>query len=161
MLLVVWQIEVCEDDSYNPGNSGQSTWWSVIGRDRVGSPLPTSSRNEVLRARTPNGGTVIVKRYLVPEPVAAGREPSALSALRMAGSECVPGLLAEGPDLLALSDLGAHGSVADTLLGNEPNDAAEALRAWGRGLGRLHVDGRAAKVEFEHQMTRRTGQCTD
>jgi Ser/Thr protein kinase RdoA (MazF antagonist) len=133
----------------------------VRSLDAIGSPLPTSSRNEVLHARTPDGGTVIVKRYLVPEPVAAGREPSALSALRTAGSECVPGLLAEGPDLLVLSDLGAHGNVADALLGNEPDDAAEALRAWGRGLGRFHVDGRAAKAEFEHQMTRRTGQCTD
>ena len=101
----------------------------VRSLDTIGSPSPTSSRNEVLRARTPVGGTVIVKRYLVPEPVAA----SVLSAFTTAGSECVPGVLAEGPDLLVLCDLGAHGNVVDVLLRNEPNDAAEELRAWGEG----------------------------
>ena len=52
----------------------------VRSLDSVGSPMATISRNEVLRARTPDGGTVIVKGYLVPEPVAEGREPSALFA---------------------------------------------------------------------------------
>jgi len=104
---------------------------------------------------------VIVKGYLAAKPVATGREPSAFSALRTGGSECVPGLLVEGPDLLVLCDVGSRGNVADALLGHEPDDAAEALGAWGRGLGRFHVDGRAARAVFEHERTRRTGQCTD
>ena len=72
--LLVCQIEVGEDNSLNPGDGGRGTGCSGVGRDRV--TVADKQPNEVLRARTPDGGTVIVKGYLVVEPVAVGREPS-------------------------------------------------------------------------------------
>ncbi len=127
----------------------------------VGVPLPTSARNQVVRAVAADGRSVIVKRYLEPEPFASGREPSALSALGTVGAGCVPRMVAETPDLIVLEDLGEHDNVADALIDGPVHTASEAVRAWATGLGAFHAAGRAAAGTFRSEMVRRTGACSD
>ena len=127
----------------------------------VGVPLPTSARNQVVRAVAADGRSVIVKRYLEPEPFATGREPSALTALGSVGAECTPRIITDTADLIVLEDLGEHGNVADALIGGSARAAGEAVRAWAAGLGSFHAAGRAAAGAFRTEMVRRTGGCSD
>ncbi|NHN55621.1 phosphotransferase [Calidifontibacter sp. DB0510] len=122
----------------------------------IGAPLPTSDRNQVIRAQA-RGRTVIVKRNLTQDPFASGRESSALLALNSIDPGCAPRVLAEGDGLLVLEDLGDGGNVADALTGEDAAAAEAAVRAWAAGLGRFHVAGRAAASLFEDEMMRRTG----
>jgi hypothetical protein len=69
-----------------------------------------------LRARTADGGSVVIKRYADPEGAGAAFVAEA-SGLAFAGSG--PRLLAADPGFLmvVLEDLGSHPSLADRLLG--------------------------------------------
>lgn len=127
----------------------------------VGVPLSTSARNQVVRAVAADGRSVIVKRYLEPEPFATGREPSALTALGSVGAACTPRIITETADLVVLEDLGEHGNVADALIGGSARTAGEAVHAWAAGLGRFHAAGSAAASAFRSEMVLRTGECSD
>ncbi|NYG58248.1 hypothetical protein BJ980_001171 [Nocardioides daedukensis] len=80
----------------------------------------------------------VVKAYRDSEGHAWRREGAGLAAVR--GSGC-PELLAlvEEPALVVMSDLGHGWSLADHLLGRDPEAAAGALRAWAVALAHLHV----------------------
>jgi hypothetical protein len=98
--------------------------------------LGGSRRSTVLRCRTADGGSVIVKAY-ADEPVALQcftAEAAGLS-LGLAGP-AVLGVSTEVP-LLVMADLGEAPTLADVLLGSDPKAAEQGLLAWARGLGRL------------------------
>ncbi|MBL1082509.1 hypothetical protein JK359_11030 [Streptomyces actinomycinicus] len=109
--------------------------------------LGGSRRSTVLRCRTADGGTVIVKAY--------GREPEGLrsftaEAAGLSLGTAGPALL--GVDLrtplLVMEDLGDAPSLADVLLGDDPKAATDGLLAWARGLGRLAARSVSGRAEF-------------
>ena len=97
--------------------------------------LGGSTRSTVLRARTADGGSVVIKRYADPEGAGAAFVAEA-SGLAFAGSG--PRLLAADPEFLmvVLEDLGSHPSLADRLLGDSAESADGALREWASCYGR-------------------------
>lgn len=99
-------------------------------------PLAGGGRTTVLRCRTGDGGTVVVKAYR-PEPdaLSAFTAEAAALAFGVAG----PRLLAVDPGtpLIVMEDLGDAPSVADLLLGGDAEAAHAALLDWAGGLGRL------------------------
>ncbi|MEU1284131.1 hypothetical protein [Kitasatospora sp. NPDC005856] len=107
--------------------------------------LGGSARSAVLRCRTADGRSVIVKAYTGgPDALRGFTAEAAGLALGLAG----PPLLGVDPDvpLVVLADLGDAPSLADVLLGDDPKAAEEGLLAWAGGLGRLaarSVDRRA------------------
>ncbi|MEU8923658.1 hypothetical protein AB0D10_22390 [Kitasatospora sp. NPDC048545] len=107
--------------------------------------LGGSSRSSVLRCRTADGRSVVVKAYTGGRDALRGftAEAAGLS-LGLAGP-AVLGVDREVP-LLVLEDLGDALTLADVLLGDDPKAAEEGLLAWAGGLGRLaarSVDRRA------------------
>ncbi|MDH2426921.1 hypothetical protein [Sphaerisporangium sp. TRM90804] len=98
--------------------------------------LGGNPRSTVLRCRTASGGSVIVKSYSTePEGLRSFASEAAGLSLRLAGPELL-GVDADAP-LLAMADLGQAPTLADVLLGKDPEIAREGLLAWARGLGRL------------------------
>lgn len=111
--------------------------------------LGGSSRSTVLRCTTPGGGTVIVKAFRhEPESLRAFTAEAAGLSLGLAGPE-VLGVDPEAP-LLVMADLGNAPTLADVLLGTDPEAAASGLLAWARDLGRLA----AASVHRRAELTR-------
>ncbi|MET8772945.1 hypothetical protein [Streptomyces sp. NPDC004658] len=108
--------------------------------------LGGSSRSSVLRCRTAEGGTVIVKAF--------GRGPDALRSFTSEAAALSlgsgPALLGVDPDtpLLVMEDLGAAPTLADVLLGDDPKAAADGLLAWAGALGRLGTGSVAGRAEF-------------
>ncbi|WP_354644081.1 hypothetical protein [Kitasatospora camelliae] len=120
--------------------------------------LGGSPRSTVLRCRTDEGGTVVVKAF-EPEPDSLrgfGAEAAGL-ALGLAG----PRLLGVAPDaarpLLVMADLGTAPTLADLLLGDDPKAAVDALLAWSRGLGRLAAGSVGHREEFVRATERYAG----
>ncbi|MER7769551.1 hypothetical protein [Kitasatospora sp. NPDC096140] len=107
--------------------------------------LGGSTRTTVLRCRTAEGRSVVVKAYTGGRDALRGFTAEAAGlALGLAGPE-VLGVDREVP-LLVLADLGDAPTLADLLLGDDPKAAEEGLLAWAVGLGRLaarSVDRRA------------------
>ncbi|MFC8720678.1 hypothetical protein [Kitasatospora sp. NPDC057198] len=98
--------------------------------------LGGSRRTSVLRCRTGDGRSVVVKAYTGgPDALRAFTAEAAGLTLGLAG----PRLLAVDPEspLLVLEDLGAAPTLADLLLGEDPRAARVGLLTWARGLGRL------------------------
>jgi hypothetical protein len=101
--------------------------------------LGGSARSTVLRCGTAAGGTVIVKAFIGgPESLRAFTAEAAGLSLGLAGPE-VLGVDAEVP-LLVMTDLGAVPTLADVLLGDDPQAAEDGLLAWAHGLGRLAAE---------------------
>lgn len=104
-----------------------------------GVPLGGSARSLVLRATRADGSTVIVKRFAREDqwlPGASGhqREQTGLELLSR-----TPSLLATDPDsnVLVMSDVGEHPTLADHLRGDDPDLAWSSAMTWARGLGEL------------------------
>ncbi|ETK34035.1 hypothetical protein [Microbispora sp. ATCC PTA-5024] len=98
--------------------------------------LGGSRRSTVLRCRTGDGGSVIVKSYAAErEGLRSFTSEAAGLSLGLAG----PRLLGADPAarLVVMADLGTAPSLADVLLGDDPAAGADGLLAWARGLGRL------------------------
>jgi hypothetical protein len=129
----------------------------AVASDRLGSPLtvvgepfPGSRRTLVVRARSGDGSTFVVKRYLGDEGAEAyAREASALAAL--AGFGRTPSLLAEcgDPRLVVMDDLGEGQHLADVLLGEDADRAAATLAGWATAVAGLHRAGRQVRDAFE------------
>lgn len=109
----------------------------------IDEPLPSGSRHLVLRVRSGDETSAIVKRRLDPSP---SPEASALSV--MGDSSVTPALIAATPELLIMEDLGNHPHLASLLLGNDPLAARDGVLAWARGLGALHRAGLDARARF-------------
>ncbi|MFI7638853.1 hypothetical protein [Nonomuraea sp. NPDC049400] len=118
---------------------------AVLG-EKVSRPvdLGGSSRSDVLRCVTGDGGTVVVKAYRDAAGFAA--EAAGLSL----GDGFGPRLLAVDPSfpLIVMSDLGVAPSLADVLLGESAEAAREGLLAWARTYGRIAVAGAGRQQEW-------------
>lgn len=98
--------------------------------------LVGGDRTTVVRCRTTDGGTVVVKAYR--------RAPDALSGFTAEAAGLALGVA--GPQLLAvdtrfplvvMEDLGSAPSLADLLLGDDAPAARDAVLTWAAELGRL------------------------
>ncbi|MER5640652.1 hypothetical protein ABT095_27355 [Kitasatospora sp. NPDC002227] len=109
--------------------------------------LGGSPRSSVLRCRTAEGGSVVVKSFADDEDArrAYSGEAAGLS-LGLAGPE----LLAADPvqRLLVMADLGTAPTLADLLLGQDPEAAERGLLEWAVGLGRLAAGSVSRRAEF-------------
>ncbi|MEU1408931.1 hypothetical protein ABZ471_42880 [Streptomyces sp. NPDC005728] len=109
--------------------------------------LGGSRRSTVVRCRTADGGSVIVKSFTSePDALRSFTSEAAGLALQAEG----PALLGVDADvpLLVMEDLGAAPTLADVLLGDDPKAAAEGLSAWARGLGRLAAASVHRRADF-------------
>ncbi|GAA3390515.1 hypothetical protein [Cryptosporangium minutisporangium] len=106
------------------------------------TPLAGSTRARVFRARLVGRAgvptSVIVK---APVAVAPPRERVALDVLTRAGVPGVPELLAAAdvPELLVLADAGTGSSLADRLIGSDPDAAGRAVLVWAEAMARFQA----------------------
>lgn len=107
--------------------------------------LGGSDRTTVLRCRTADGTTVVVKAHHDHSPYFAAE------AAGLAFTSQGPRLLAVDPTarLLVMSDLGTAPSLADALLGTSPEAATFALSAWATCYGRIAAETAGRRAEFE------------
>jgi hypothetical protein len=115
--------------------------------------LGGSRRSSVLRCRTGDGGQVIVKAYVdEPEALRAFTAEAAGLSLGLAG----PAVLAVSTQapLVVMADLGEVPTLADVLLGSDPQAAEQGLLDWARGLGRLGAGSVRRRAELEHWRAR-------
>src|SRR3954465_1585793 len=117
--------------------------------------LVGSSRSLVRRARV-GTGTVIVKEFRQAGEGWAG-ESAALSILPPAAP--APRLIAsrDAPPAVALADAGTGGSVADALLGDDPDRAADAVITWARAIATLHPLPAGSREAFRRALAERAG----
>jgi hypothetical protein len=119
--------------------------------------LGGSDRSDVRRfADRDSGGTLIAKLY-----TAAGeswvREVSALSVLP--ADIPAPRLVASGgePPIVVMTDVGTGGSVADALLGADPDEAARAVGEWAEAVAGLHSATAGLRAAFTAEVDSRAG----
>ncbi|HEY3870674.1 MAG TPA: hypothetical protein VGM10_20095 [Actinocrinis sp.] len=122
--------------------------------------LGGSSRSTVVRARAGDGASVIVKAYKKrgDAQVSIGQEAAGLAfaAPQSAGSDSTqpagdcPRLLATDLawPLVVMSDLGSASSLADLLLGSDPQAAQDGLAAWAAACGRMAARSVGREAEF-------------
>ncbi|WP_329561717.1 hypothetical protein [Kitasatospora sp. NBC_01266] len=109
--------------------------------------LGGSPRSTVLRCRTDEGGSVVVKAFT---DEAEARRSFTAEAAGLALGVAGPELLAADRDLrlLVMADLGGAPTLADLLLGADPKAAERGLLDWARGLGRLAAATTGRRAEF-------------
>ena len=103
---------------------------TLLGPVELVGDLTFSSKATVARLRVPGGGTVVAKQPR--DPATYRRE---LEALRTLPESVRPALLACGGGVFVLEDLGPGPSLADLLLGDDPEAAERALLGWAATLG--------------------------
>lgn len=122
--------------------------------------LRGSDRAQVhrVRVRDSDGAeqTVIVKQFDATEGWA--RETAALRTMSAAGAP-VARVVAESatPPVLVSEDVGGGPSVADLLLGDQPELAADAVIGWATALARLHVSSLPVRDAFNEALATRSG----
>ncbi|MEU9833087.1 hypothetical protein AB0D67_16295 [Streptosporangium sp. NPDC048047] len=122
--------------------------------------LGGNPRSTVLRCRTAGGGSVVVKAYAAePDALYGFTAEAAGLSLGLAGPE----LLGVDPavPLVVMSDLGTAPTLADVLLGDDPEDAADGLLAWSGGLGRLAAASVPHRADFTELRARYGGLMAD
>ncbi|MBG0828959.1 hypothetical protein HS041_14385 [Planomonospora sp. ID67723] len=118
--------------------------------------LGGSTRSTVLRCRTADGGSVIVKSFHdEAEGMRCFASEAAGLSLGLAGPELL-GVDTAVP-LVVMADLGDAPTLADVLLGDDPQAAAEGLLAWSRGLGRLAAGSVRRRADLTRLWTRYGG----
>ncbi|MET8383755.1 hypothetical protein ABZV14_12225 [Streptosporangium canum] len=114
--------------------------------------LGGSLRSTVLRCRTAEGGSVIVKAYgAEPEALRGFTAEAAGLSLRLAGPELLG--VDDSVPLLVMTDLGNAPTLADVLLGQDPEAATEGLLTWARGLGRLAAESVRRRADLARLWT--------
>lgn len=106
--------------------------------------LGGSDRTTVLRCRTPDATTVVVKAH-------HGRSPYfAAEAAGLTFTDHGPRPLAVDPahQLIVMTDLGTGPSLADALLGTSAATATAALLAWATTYGRIAAETIGGQTEF-------------
>ncbi|MFG2818596.1 hypothetical protein ACGFX4_04115 [Kitasatospora sp. NPDC048365] len=112
--------------------------------------LGGSPRSTVLRCRTADGGTVVLKAFADEEgALRAFAAEAAGLALGLGGPELLAALPDEDRPILVMTDLGTAPTLADLLLGDDPDAVRDALLAWARGLGALGAASVDRRREFE------------
>lgn len=122
--------------------------------------LRGGERSSVVRAAAARPGfeptTVVVKRF---DQAGEGwvRETAALSVLPPGEAS---GLVAAGgvPPVAITEDLGRGPSVADALLGDDPDAGSLAVRGWAEALARLHSAARDRRPQFRAALDERQGE---
>lgn len=118
----------------------------ILGPVQLVDDLTFSNKATVVRLRVAGGATMIAK-----QPRRREMFVRELEALRLLPATVRPALLASGPDLFVVEDLGPGPSLADLLLGDEPNAAGGALMGWAETLGHAQAatlrEGQAAAPE--------------
>lgn len=111
--------------------------------------LGGSDRSVVLRARRADGGTVIVKAYDRERADALRCFTAEAAGLAFSGTG--PGLVAADRDLAmtVMPDLGTWPSLADVLLGDDPDKATATLHEWARAYGRMAHDSLDRGAELD------------
>jgi hypothetical protein len=119
--------------------------------------LGGSSRSVVQRVRL-GDRTLVVKRF-TGDPGGFPREAAALSVLP--GHAPVPALVdvGEEPPTIVLSDEGAGPSVADALLGDDPEPARRSVLSWAEAVARLHDASVGLGDEFRAALAARCDQA--
>lgn len=121
--------------------------------------LPGSDRASVVRVRTPDEKTYVLKSF---DPASAGegwvREAAALATLRGRGMP-IPTLVAAGsePPWVLMSDLGTGPNLATALLTADPIEAQRALLDWALAVGRVHSGSASARELFSNNLDQRCG----
>lgn len=119
--------------------------------------LGGSPRSTVLRATTEKGGTVVVKAHHGPGSAVAcfANEVAGLELLERCGGPG-PRVLAvdAAASLFVMSDLGAHSTLVDVLIGRDAAAAERALTDWIGAYGRMA----AATVGREESLARRRSE---
>ncbi|TDE94777.1 hypothetical protein EXU48_08240 [Occultella glacieicola] len=105
-------------------------------------PLGGSTRSLVLRARTTEGTSVVIKHFEPDGGGASGEDGDGAYRREAAGLvhlEHTPDLLAADPAarLLVMTDAGSAPTLADLLRGTDPDVARAAAARWARALGDL------------------------
>ncbi|MGV9328239.1 hypothetical protein [Streptosporangium sandarakinum] len=122
--------------------------------------LGGNPRTTVLRCRTADGDSVVVKAYAAdPDALRGFTAEAAALSLGLAG----PGLLGVDPavPLLVMTDLGTAPTLADVLLGDDPEAAVDGLLAWAGGLGRLAAASMPRRADFAELRARYGGLPAD
>lgn len=120
--------------------------------------LGGSSRSVVRRVRA-GERTVIVKEFTAPgegwvrERAALSVLPPGAPAPRLIGA-------ADSPPTVVLEDAGGGGSVADALLGTDPEAAARAVLSWARTLGTFHRATTGSRAAFRRALAGRAEEST-
>ena len=117
--------------------------------------LGGSRRSRVTRVRA-GTRTLIVKEF-VDSPGGWVRESSALTVL--AGRVPVAGLVAAAEPTVVMADLGGGPSVADALLGTDPEAAAAAVESWAVAIARLHQGSYGLRTAFRERLGGRTDEA--
>ncbi|GAA2782962.1 hypothetical protein GCM10010441_04870 [Kitasatospora paracochleata] len=117
--------------------------------------LGGSRRSTVLRCRTADGDTVIVKAF-DPEPdtLRGFTAEAAGLSLGLAGPELLAVLPHAPRPTLVMRDLGTAPTLADLLLGDDPEAVRAGLLAWARGLGRLGAGSVDSRERFDRLVAR-------
>ena len=104
---------------------------------------------------------MVVKSYAGGSLGSWARERVGLDAAGPVG--VAPRLLAVGddPPLVVMEDLGSAPSVADHLLGGDPDAADEALVSWATTLGRLHAGTHADRAAIAARFAEAEGAVAD
>jgi hypothetical protein len=122
--------------------------------------LVGSDRSSVVRCRTPEDGTVVVKCYpaSAPGPESFAAESAGLTFI--AGTGAGPDLLAADSDhrVIVMSDLGTAPSLADLLLGASADRAASALVGWALACADLAVRTAGRQRDLADLMQARVSQ---
>ncbi|MTD15893.1 phosphotransferase [Nakamurella sp. YIM 132087] len=119
-----------------------------------------SDRSVVLRVTVDGGpATAVVKGWTTSAGSDAPARETAALDMATARSLPAPALLASAgdPPLVVMSDLGAHGSLADALLGTAAPAADGALLAWARAVGRFHAGTACSADDFAATLERHGG----
>ncbi|MFI0419483.1 hypothetical protein [Spongiactinospora sp. 9N601] len=127
--------------------------------------LGGSGRSTVLRCRSADGRSVIVKAYVnEPDGLRSFASEAAGLSLRLAGPELLAVDLAV--PLLVMEDLGKAPTLADVLLADDPDAATEGLLTWARSLGRLaagsagrHADLMRLRSRYDKGVPSREGEA--
>lgn len=114
---------------------------AALGVPAFDATEPLAGGRSSLALAWRDGTPFVLKGYRPDDPVGGARERAALAVLD--GAAGTPRLLARAdePPLAVLSLLPGEDSLADVLLGTEPDRARSALVAWARGLADVHEAG--------------------
>ncbi|MGI8679839.1 MAG: hypothetical protein ACR2LX_14390 [Jatrophihabitans sp.] len=100
---------------------------------------------------------LVVKQYLASDEGWA-RESAALASVPDAAGVSRLVAVIESPQLIVTEDLGDGPSVADALLGEDRDAAADALAGWAEALADLHVATRGSRERFRAALGVRRGK---
>ncbi|MHB1447389.1 MAG: phosphotransferase [Acidimicrobiales bacterium] len=115
---------------------------AVLGPAELVEDLSFSNRSVVVRLRLADGRLVVAK-----QPADATARDREEIALRLLPAGAAPRLIAAANTVLVMEDLGSGPSVADLLLGQDPEAARQGLLSWAGALGRIAAATRSGGGE--------------